>query len=156
MVITDKLDGWNYIETQVDIDELQKITGGFHDAFIQTCEYDCGCCIESKTREEKKISCKIHHDYGNKLQMVFDNIWFEKPFEMVFEHVSILLLQPSDNLPTIYGAQIVLKEDVSFIIFNHSVHFNELLEKSEIKLKDLNEYDNIFVKAKTLRWRWLT
>ena len=105
-----KIEGWNYVETQEDIDFILKETNGFHDSVLKDLSYISG----SYVNEKNVMSCS---DNERKITMRFDSQWCCR-IELVFEGVVALNLRPfqDDYFSNINGATLLLKNASIFSI----------------------------------------
>jgi hypothetical protein len=134
--ITSKLEGWNYIETQDDVEELQSATYGFHDSVLKSAEYISGASVG-----ENKSMCPV--DYMRRLTLVVDSQLTDS-VEFVFEGLIAFNLRPSgDNLDSIINS-------VSIIIKDETIFFIDADVDEETF-----DFEYTCAKAYSLRWRFL-
>ncbi|MBP2656267.1 MAG: hypothetical protein H6Q73_3836 [Firmicutes bacterium] len=131
--ISTKLKGWNYVESEDDIQNLMKIFFGFHDSVLKFLNYISG---SGKDKEGIKVTDNIRQ-----LSMIFDSSWSDS-IEIVFEGVLVLTLRPAlDNYCSdLFSATIMLKDKT--ILF----YDGEVNSESE-------NYEGTWVKALEMRWR---
>jgi len=130
-----KTEGWNYIESQGDIDSLMEQTCSFHDSVLKDISYVSGSYVDG----QKNMYCC---EDGKILTMRFDSQCC-KNIEMVFEGVTALNLRPvPDNYTSnIYGASLFLRDACIFFC--------------DSETKDIDrEYKGTWVEAYNLRWRF--
>ena len=131
-----KVEGWNYVETQQDIDSILEQTSAFHDSVLKELDYISGAYVD----ENNSMYCS---DSERRIKVRFDSQWC-RPIEMIFEGVTELNLRPaSDNYSSnIYGATLLLQ--------NASIFF------CDDTIDDINElYTGTWIKAYSLRWRFV-
>ena len=135
--ITTKLDGWNYIETQADIDALMNQFGGFHDSVIREIHYISGDYKLEDGSMQFAQACQ------KKIQMIFDSDWSDS-IELVFEAPRVLqLVPPGENyLADLYDASIFIKDCMVYF-------YDSYMESIP------DTYEGTFIKAMGMRWRLL-
>lgn len=130
-----KLEGWNYVENQSDIDFLHTQAYGFHDTIIKELNYTSGCYVD----EEKCMY--ITDSSERKVTILFNSQWC-KHIELIFFSVTELNLRPT-NGADIYGASLLIKDET---IFFCDAEYDGGVNKS---------YDEIWIESYGLRWRFL-
>ena len=118
-----KDDGWNYIVTQKDADELMQLFAGFHDASLKKLVFE----------ENKGMSSAI---------AIFDNsIWYGV-IEVCFEQVIAINIRPASYVmgPDIYEATLIVKDETVFWA-------DDYLENEDLS------YNGTYIKAFTMKWR---
>ncbi|MCL2168566.1 MAG: hypothetical protein FWB74_00910 [Defluviitaleaceae bacterium] len=130
-----KLDGWNYVEMQQDIDFIMEQTCSFHDSILVAINYISGGYVD----ESGGMYCT---DNTGQVTMIFHSQWCQ-PIEMVFEGVTALNLRPaSDN----YSADIF---EASLFVENASLFFCDTgLDKID------PSYEGTWIMAYGMRWRF--
>lgn len=133
-VNTSDIAGWNYIETQEDIESLMEQMSGFHDSVLSELNYTSGSYVDSNGS-----MCPM--DSIRKVIMRIESQWCQ-PVELVFEGVTALNLRPSDdNYDSIIYSASLFAEDAS-VFFCDS--YLEQIDKS---------YEGTWITAYNLRWR---
>jgi hypothetical protein len=130
-----RLDGWNYVEKQHDIDFIFEQTSGFHDSVLRELNYTSGAYVD----DENRMYCT---DSVRQVTMRFDSQWC-RSIEMVFEGVVALNLRPySDNFTSfLYDASMFVQDETIFFFDSHI----EEIDKN---------YDGTWIKSYGLRWRF--
>jgi len=131
-----KLEGWQYIETQQDVDFILKQTAAFHDSVLKEVNYISGSYVD----EKNSMCCT---DNERRVTMRVDSQWC-RPIEMVFEGLTALNLRPASDRQSsaIFEATLLLQ--------NASVFF------CEDAVNDTDEaYTGTWIKAYGLRWRFV-
>ncbi|MCL2855171.1 MAG: hypothetical protein FWE21_06085 [Defluviitaleaceae bacterium] len=130
-----KLDGWNYIETQQDIEFIMKQTYSFHDSILLAVNYISGGYVDENNAMHPMDSTR-------QVTMIFHSQWC-RPIEMVFERVTAVNLRPaSDN----HSSNIF---EASMFIENVSVFFCDTgFDKIDLS------YEGTWIMAYVLRWRF--
>lgn len=129
-----KLDGWNYIESNGDIEFLMNSYGGFHDSVLVSLNYISGSKCVGKWM---KVSDEIR-----RVSMTFDG--YKKSLELVFEGTVLLNLRPADEgSVNILGCATITLEDHIISFFDGDVVGNP------------EEYEYTWIKAYGLRWRFI-
>lgn len=100
--------GWNYIETQYDIDQLMNQTAGFHDSIIKTINYVSGGYVEINKSMQ---AC----DSLRKATFIIDS-QISDSIEIVFEGITALNIRPAaDNCSAeIYQASLFIQDCLIF------------------------------------------
>ena len=131
-----KLDGWNYIETQQDIDFIFEQTFSFHDSVLKELNYISGSYVD----DDNTMFCT---DSMKQISMRFGSQWC-KPIEIVFEGVIALNLRPrADNYEScIYEASLFIQDETIFFF------------DSKINAAD-RFYDGTWVQSFRMRWKFL-
>ena len=131
---THKLEGWNYVENQQDIDFILKETRGFHDTVLKDLSY-----ISSSYVNEKKSMYCINSI--RQVTMRFDS-QFCNAIEMVFEGVVALNLRPApDNYTSeIFNASLLLRDGIIFF--------------ADSRDGITRAYDGTWIEAHGLRWKF--
>lgn len=131
-----KLDGWNYVECDEDIEILMKAILGFHDSMLESLNYISG---------SKALDSGLLHVFNDvrQVSMIFYNDWGEN-IEVVFEGILTLHLKPNteDCDSIIFSASILLKDKT---IFFYDDDVDEALE----------DYDGTWINALGMRWRFV-
>jgi len=130
-----KVKGFNYVESQEDIDFLMGQTFSFHDSILHEIRYVSGSYVKNDN-----TMCPI--DDIRQVTMVFQSQWCS-PIEMVFEGVTALNLRPStDNYSAeIYSASLFMQDAAVFFC------------DGDIDKIDLS-YEDTWITAYSLRWRF--
>ena len=133
--VSTKLDEWNYVESESDIQYLMKIFHGFHDSVLRNLNY-----VSGAGKVENGI---ISSDNLRQVLMIFDSHWSDS-IEIVFEGVLLLNLRPAkDNyLSDLYSATIMLK-DKTILFYDSEVN------------SELEDYEGTWINALGMRWRLL-
>jgi len=129
------LDGWNYINTQDDIDFLMKTAYGFHDSCIENMEYTSGSYVS----EDKSMRPT---DDIRMLKMIIGSQWCDS-IELIFEGLLGLNLRPAgDNYDSIVFSATLRIKDETILFADGDLDSDELSD------------DGTCVKALSLRWRF--
>jgi len=130
-----RLKGWNYVESQQDIDYIFEQTDGFHDSVLNELNYTSGAYVD----DEKRMYCT---DNVRRVIMRFDSQWCNS-FEMTFEGVTALNLRPSsDNFSSdIFDASLFVKDE-TILFFDSRI---DAIDKS---------YGGTWIESYGLRWRF--
>ena len=131
-----QIDGWNYIESQADIDKLMQEYQGFHDSVLKELSYISGDYYD------KLQNSTILTDAGSKqIRFVFDSEWSGQ-IEMILLAPRIVHLIPGEEnlMPGLY--------DASIFIQNCMVHFYDSYVE-EIP----TEYMGTYFIAMGMMWR---
>ena len=130
-------EGWRYVDSSKDVEELMSATGGFHDSCLKCLDYVSG----AKVLENNSM---VPIDDIRRVTMIYDSQWC-KPIEMVFEGVLALNLRPAEDnyVSIVFGASVILKDE--------TVYFYD--EYDEKKLTEPESYPGTWIKAFSLRWR---
>lgn len=136
IAISTKLFGWNYVESETDIQNLMEEFGGFHDSVLRNLNYISG---SGRTNEGMMVSDSIRQ-----VSMIFDSDWSDS-IEIVFEGVLALNLRPAkDNYSSdLYSATIMLKDETIF-------YYDDEVESEQ------KNYVGTWVHALGMRWRYLS
>jgi len=131
-----KLEGWQYIETQQDVDFILEQTAVFHDSVLREVNYVSGSYVD----EKNSMRCT---DNERRVTMRFDSQWC-RPIEMVFEGVTALNLRPaSDNHSSnIFEATLLLQNAAVFFC-------DDTVNETD------EAYTGTWIKAYGLRWRFV-
>ncbi|MFL0269319.1 hypothetical protein [Candidatus Clostridium radicumherbarum] len=131
--ICTKLDGWNYVESEKDIENLMEIFSGFHDSVLRSLNYISG----SRKVEEGMIVT----DDIRQASTIFDSDWSDS-IEIVFEGVLSLNLRPAkDNYTSdLFSATIMIKDETL------------LFYDDEVSSEQEN-YEGTWINALGMRWR---
>lgn len=140
--ICSKLDGWNYVESNDDIEYLMDSFIGFHDSVLVSLNYISG---------SKRVDKGMHvFDDIRQVSMIFDGYskvigGSKKSIELVFEGTVLLNLRPSLGIrdSIIYSATITLKDNII------SFYDGDVAEYPE-------DHEYTWIKAYGLRWRVLS
>lgn len=136
MIYYDRIDDWNYVETQNEASTFLDQVSGFHDSILKEMNYISGGYVN----EDK--SMHVSSDI-RKVTMVFDSQMCQS-FELVFEGVTAMNLRPGNED---YDACLC---DGSIIIKDCTVFFCDT-ELNEIDL----EYPGTWITSYSLRWRFI-
>jgi len=133
--ISTKLEGWNYVESEDDIQNLMGIFHGFHDSVLRNLNY-----VSGSGKDEKG---NMHLENVRQVSMVFDSLW-SNSIEILFEGVLVLNLRPAkDNYSDeLFTATIMLK-DKAILFYDDKV-------KSEQE-----NYEGTWINALGMRWIFL-
>lgn len=133
--ICTRLTEWSYVESEVDIQNIMKTFGGFHDSVLRSLNY-----ISSSRKVERGM---IVTDDIRQVSMIFDSDWSDS-IEIVFEGVLSLNLRPArDNYTSeLFSATILLK-DKTILFYDDEVN-------SEQK-----DFEGTWINALGMRWRFL-
>jgi hypothetical protein len=133
---TSNLDGWDYVETQNDVNLLMEQVFGLHDSILKQLNYISGGYVAPNG------SMAVSDDI-RQVTMIFDSQWCNS-IELVFEGVTALNLRPAaDN-------QSANLFDASVHVKDASVFFCDCyLEKED------TSYTGTWIKAFSLRWRFI-
>jgi len=131
-----KQNGYDYIETQEDINFLMELTHSFHDSIL----------YEAKFKSRNNESDDFLMEASNNLRqvtMIFQSVWC-RPVEMIFEGVTVFNLRPAhDNCcADIFSASLFVK-DASVYFFTSDIEEIDLMHKGT------------WINAYSLRWRFL-
>ena len=131
-----KLESWNYIEAQDDINFLMKSAYGFHDSCLKSLDYISG----SEVFEDKSMRPV---DCIRTLRMIIDSQCCDS-IELVFEGLIGLNLRPaSDNYSSdIFSATLRIKDEIVFFA------------DDELEADNFEE-GYTCVKAFSMRWRFI-
>lgn len=131
-----KLDGWNYVENDEDINSLMNLFSGFHDSVLRSLTYISG---SGKTDKGMNVI-----DYIRQVSMIFDSDWSET-IEIVFEGVLALNLRPAnDNYGSnLFSATIALKNEMIFFY------------DDDYEILDIKDYEGTCINALGMRWRFI-
>ncbi len=135
--ISTKLDGWNYIETQEDIDFLIKEFSGFHDSVIKEFSY-----ITGDYYNQKKKFLTLSESGSKKLRIVFDSTW-AKEIEIIFLAPRFVQLVPpwENYMSDLYDVSIFIKD---CMVYFYDSYLEEIPE----------EYDETFIYSMGMMWRF--
>ncbi|MDH6367607.1 MULTISPECIES: hypothetical protein [unclassified Breznakia] len=135
-ILNSKLEGWNYIEDQKDIDKLMNETMCFHDSIIKSLNYVSGGYVSSDKSMNPLDSKRI-------ITMLIDS-QITDTIELVFEGVNTMSLRPSSDNKTgiIYEASILVKDCI--------VYFYDGLV-----LEVDPSYNYTWIASYGLRWRFV-
>lgn len=133
--ICTKLTGWNYLESEKDIENLMETFSGFHDSVLRTLNYVSG----SKKVEQGMIVT----DDIRQVSMIFDSDWSDS-IEIVFEGVLALNLRPAKEN---YTSELF---SATFMLKNKTILFYDDDVSSEQK-----DYEGTWLSALGMRWRIL-
>lgn len=129
-----KLEGWNYIEKQHDIDFIFAQTSGFHDSVLKGLNYVSGAYVDNDDQMHVTDSIK-------RLTMRFDSQWCNS-IEMIFEGVVALNLRPAhdNSYAFLTSASLRMQDEIFFFADSH-----DAIDTS---------YDGTWVESYGLRWRF--
>lgn len=136
--VSTKIEGWNYIETQEDIDRLMEEFRGFHDAVLRELSYVSGDYYD------KEEHVTYINDAGSKqVRVVFDSEWTGQ-IEMILLAPRVVHMIPGveNDMPVLYDALMVIE--------NCMVYFYDSYMK-EIP----SEYDGTYFKSMGIMWRFI-
>lgn len=133
--ICTKLAGWNYVESEKDIQNLMKAFCGFHDSVLRTLSY-----ISGHKKDENGF---LILDNVRQISMVFDSQW-SNSIEITFEAMLALNLRPAkDNYTSeLFSATILLKDKTILFYDDHVT--------SEHK-----DYKGTWLNSLGMRWRFI-
>jgi hypothetical protein len=133
--ISTKLEGWNYVESEDDIQNLMKTFHGFHDSVLRNLNY-----VSGSGKDKKGIMIT---DNIRRASMIFDSSWSDS-IEIVFEGVLILNLRPAkDNYCSdLFSATIMLK-DKTILLYDGDVNSEQ------------ENYEGTWINALGMRWRFM-
>jgi hypothetical protein len=133
--VSSNMPGWNYIETQEDIENAMEQAHSFHDSVMKELHYTSGSYVDRDGAMQPVANLR-------KVVMQIESQWCD-PIEMVFEGVTALNLRPAgDNYTSdMWEASICLKNNIVFFCDG------ELSEMDEA-------YEGTWVTAYSLRWRF--
>lgn len=148
-----KMDKWNEIFTDEDIEFFLQKTSGMHDSVLVSAEYTMGC---GNTDSGRIVS---NQSSAYLLRILFDSDWTER-IEMLFTGVRHLNFSGfRDNyLNDIYGCYLGFHtelmgktRDDRLIVWSDGV-FEPIMNGTHIDLKDS---DTSFVIAEKMQWRFI-
>lgn len=128
--------GWVYIETQEDADNLLEKACSFHDSVLKTLNYTSGAYVYLDRSMYSVADVR-------QVNMYFDSQWCET-IEMVFEGVTAANLRPAgDNCAAdIFEAALFVKDASIFFCDDGIKEWNE-------------NYEGTWITAYSLRWRFV-
>lgn len=134
--LSTKLDGWNYIESQSDIDKLMEEYHGFHDSVLKELSY-----VSGDYYDKEKHGTHLSAAGSKQIRILFDSEW-EGQIEIIMLAPRIVHLIPGEEnfLSILY--------DASIFIQNRMVHFYDSYTE-EIP----NEYTGTYFVAMGMMWR---
>ena len=134
-VVSSNIPGWNYIETQKDIESAIEQTHSFHDSVIKELNYTSGAYVNNDGSMQPVADLR-------KVVIQIESQWCG-PIEMTFEGVTALNLRPAGDNYTgdMSEASICLKDNIVFFC--------------DSKLDEMDEsYEGNWIAAYSLRWRF--
>ena len=131
-----RLEGWNYVETPEEVDDLLCQTSSFHDSVLREMKYISGSSVNS----EKWM---YPFDDVRQVTMLFDS-QIGETVELVFEGTTALYLRPVGDSYTseISCASLYLEDATVFFCIGEVLAFDE-------------DYEDTFIMAYSLRWRFV-
>ncbi len=130
-----KLTGWNYIESESDIDYLMNEYSGFHDSVLKEMTYISGDCVENG-----RMSL---HPVGSKsVRLVFNSDW-AKEIEIILLSPRVCHLVPGEEnyLSDIYDASIFIRD---YMVYFYTSEFKEIPDN----------FDGTYFKSLGMMWRY--
>ena len=129
-----RLEDWNYVENQADIDFLLQQTASFHDSVLKELKYISGSYVDA----ENHMRCT---DNVRQVTMFFDSQWCSS-IEMIFESVIGLNLRPhqDNHFSVIFEASLFIQDETVFF-------FDSQLNSID------RSYNGTWIEAYRLRWR---
>ncbi|MEE1219569.1 MAG: hypothetical protein U0L20_06575 [Ruminococcus sp.] len=133
---TTKLDGWNYIESQEDIDYLMNEYKGFHDSVIKEISYISGDYVDNNGMNLSTIGSK-------KIKVIFNSLW-AKEIEIILLSPRICHIAPGDEnyLADLYDASIFIKDCV---VYFYDSCIDEVVD----------DYMDTYFKSLGFMWRYV-
>ncbi len=133
---TTKLDGWNYLESQEDIDYLMNEYKGFHDSVIKEISYISGDYVDNAGMCLSTIGSK-------KIKVIFNSDW-AKEIEIILLSPRVCHIAPGDENYTsdLYEASIFIKDCVVYF-------YDSYIENIE------DDYPDTYFKSLGFMWRYV-
>lgn len=133
--IDTRASGWEYIQSQGDIDNLMERMCGFHDSVIREIHYISGDCVTPDGIMHLTNSC------NKSIQLIFDSQW-SKSIEIVFDAFKLLQLAPpgENYFADILDASVFIKD---CMVYFYDSYIDEIPQ----------DYDGTFIKSMGMRWR---
>ena len=133
--VTTKLDGWNYIETQEDIDYLMNEYKGFHDSVIKEITYVSGDYVDNN-------GMCLSSSGSKKIKVIFNSDW-AKEIEIILLSPRICHIAPCEENYTaeLYDASIFIKDCVVYF-------YDSYIEDIE------DDYPDTYFKSLGFMWRY--
>lgn len=128
--------GWEYIETQDDVDRLMDEAAGFHDTILKSLHYVSGGYVSTDR--------SMHpFDDERRVTMVFES-QITNPVEIVFEGVTALNLRPADDHYTsnVLAASLNVKDCTVFFC------------DEAVSAFDMS-YEGTWITSYSMRWRFI-
>ncbi|MDF2535373.1 MAG: hypothetical protein K0R18_1532 [Bacillales bacterium] len=128
---------WNEVKTNEDIENLQKLFGGFHDS----CLKELYLWTDSYVNEKLSMGMSSSTNVRILFQRQFEN---PSAIELLFERVTqIHMAQPPEGHDSIiYGASLLLEDELFFWADDYSWRPSEIIE-----------YDVSWIASRNLKWR---
>lgn len=134
--VSTKIDGWNYIEDENDVQNLMEIFHGFHDSVLRNLNY-----VSGSGKGEKGI---IVSDSIRQVAMIFDSLWSES-IEIVFEGVLLLNLRPAqDKYSSEWFSATILFKDRAIQFYDDNVDSEQ------------QNYEGTWINALGMRWSFIS
>lgn len=134
--LSTKLEGWNYIESNSDIEWLMEEYGGFHDSILKEMSYISGEYVDDKGMRLNEI--------GNKqIKLIYNSDWAEE-IEMVLLSPRICHVIPGEenDMSVLYDASMFIKDCVVYFYDSY--------------IEDITyDYSGTYFKALGIRWRYV-
>lgn len=134
--LSSKLEGWNYIESNSDIDYLMKEYAGFHDAILKEMSYVSGEYVNNDGMRLNPI--------GNKqIKLVYNSDWAEE-IEMVLLSPRICHIVPGEEnyMSVLYDASMFIKDCMVYFYDSY--------------IEDITyDYSGTYFKVLGIRWRYV-
>lgn len=127
--------GYKYIETQADIDDLMNQTCGFHDTVIKSIQYISGGYVDEHKCmhliNESKVSMTLDSQITSNIELVFEGV------------IKLNVRPPGDNYSSeIYGASVFVDECIVYF-------FDDILNKID------TNYNFTWISAYSTKWKFL-
>ncbi len=134
--VTSKVNGWTYVESQEDADNLLHTAHFFHDSVLKTANYTSGAYVNSDRSMYPIANIR-------QVTLCIDSQWCDT-IEMVFDGVTAFNLRPAgDNyMADILSASLFVKNAAIFFCDNEIEGWDEM-------------YDGTWITAYSLRWRFV-
>lgn len=133
---TTKLEGWNYIESQEDIDYLMNEYSGFHDSVIKEISYISGDYVDNN-------SMHLSTSGSKKIKVVF-NSDLAKELEIILLAPRICHIAPGEENYTsdLFDASIVIKDYMVYFFDSYIEEFPD-------------NYTGTYFKSLGFMWRYV-
>lgn len=130
------IEGWSYLRSQNDIDDLMKRFHGFHDSVLVDASYTSGSYVDN----DNAMYCM---DTIRTMHMKFDSQWSDS-IELVFSGVLDSRLKPAEDNYTsnLFDASIILKDET---IYFFTAYVKEVDES----------FNGTWIKSLEVRWRYV-
>lgn len=136
-ILDEHENGWNYIDTQEDIDEFLKQTYRLHDSILKSVNYISGGYVDADNKSMYPL------DSTRKVTFIID-CQMTNSIEIVFEGVTALNLRPTgDNYTSnIFETSLYIKDCTVFFADSDVDSFDE-------------SYDGTWITSYGMRWKFI-